>query len=139
MEFQKILSQTSMDDFLSSIYWEHAFFREIYILSPSYFSLDGSRHENPESLVNIAILIITYDKNYPAIELEVEQAEGITIPFNTDLKPHGIVHRDGIELYFNQYNSVRAKSMAFRILGSEVFGDKIRYGKYWDELINLTP
>ena len=135
MEFKEILSQPMMDDLLSSIYWEHAFFREMYVLSPSFIYPDGSRQVNPDAPANIGLLIQTFDPHHPALEFRLKEVEKISISFNRDIKPKGLVLRDCIELHFSETEIVRAKSIEFRIVEKEeAYGDRIRYGKYWDEL-----
>jgi hypothetical protein len=134
MDFKEILSQSMIDEVLTSIDWEHAYFREIYVLSPSYMLKDSSQ-VNPDALVNIGLLILTFDPDHPALEFRLKEVSMINISFNTDIRPKSLVLRDCIELHFDETAMVRAKSIDFRIIDKEeAYGDRVRYGKYWEEL-----
>jgi hypothetical protein len=135
MEFKKILSQTDITSFISSVSWEHASFRELYVISPSFIYPDNSKQAYPDFYPNMGMLILCFGSEIPAVELMLLEVERIQISFASHLKPELSVLNDTVELRFNSSSLVRAKTISFRFpKKEEILGDKIRYGKYWDEL-----
>ncbi len=133
--FNKILTQKDIDDFVASGYWDHAFFREIYVLNPGFIFPDGTSQSMPDSPPNIGMIILCFDAEDPAIELAFEEVEEIKLSFTHNVQPKGRVLKDAVEIYFDNTSFVRARKISFRILKKEdVLGDKLKYGKYWEEL-----
>jgi len=137
MEFKKILSPIEIANFISSVYWEHAFFREVYIISPSFIYPNETKQASPDFYPNMGIIILCFGSEIPAIELMLSEVEVIQLSFNSDLKPSGSILNGMIELCFNSSSMIRARAISFRFPSKdEILGDKIRYGKYWDDLFS---
>jgi hypothetical protein len=137
MDFKNITSQDEMDKFISCVYWEHAFFREIYILSPSFIYPDGASQAYPDFCPNIGMIILCFDSEIPAVEIKFIDVEDIRISFTTNFQPTAVMFRDKAELKFNPGSIVRAKIISYRFLNKDdIMGDKLKYGKYWNELFS---
>ncbi len=134
MEFQKINTQESMQQFiLSAMKWGHAFIREIHAVSPSYQLLDGKGTANPDAPIDILITIITDYKDYPGVTFLFEETERIEISFTADIELKGIVKEDRLEhksiaFSFGSDCWIEAKEMEYRILGNEVLGNRTLTG-----------
>ena len=138
MEFEQVSSQEALDRLIEAVNWEHAFFREIYLLSPSFVYPDGGCTYSADAKPNIAALLVTFDSNYPALEFRFTEVSCCQLSFVCDAKPEKLVRPalgDDLELHFGLGGLIRVRSIKYRVIPREsAYGNRIRYGKYWDEL-----
>ena len=127
----KINSQYDFDTFLNLPYWEDAFLREWYLLSPSYILPKDLVTVASDSAPSMFILICTTDPAYPCIELFFENVEEIHLSCRGDLNPTARFQNNGVSFSFRgeETSDIVAQFIYYRILDEDYLGWKVRYGK----------
>ncbi len=83
------------------------------------------------------MLILIFDDKYSAIEFKFQEVEVINLSFLHNIKPKAFVLSNSVEIHFNKENFIKAKHISFRMLTQQnVLGDRIKYGKYWEDLFD---
>lgn len=124
----KINSQLDLNLLFELPYWEDAFVREWYLLSPSY--IDNQKTIAPDCAPSMFVLICTYDLTYPCIELFFEEVEKISFSCNCDLHPVATFKNNQISFSFSEseISDIQSKYLHYRILDQSSLGWKTRYG-----------
>jgi hypothetical protein len=132
----KINSQNDLDRLLAEPYWEDAFLREFYLLSPSYIDPIDSNWIAPDAAPMMLMLICFVENICPGIELLFKDVEDIYFSCRTDLNPKARFNEEIISFYFfgEHFPDIRCKEMYYQFLSQECWNWKVRYGKknYFD-------
>ena len=128
--YEKINSQEDLDIFISHFYWQDAFVREIYAISPSYINDQDRSMFAPDALPNMKILICSQSSECPGVEMLFNEIEAISLPFGTEINPSGSFNNDFIEFSFTEIvlSHIRCKQIYYKTLDQACWGDKLFYG-----------
>ncbi len=108
----------------------HSFIRECYILSPSYIESQGLGTVAPDCLPCGKVLVSIPSEECPGVELLFGEISEFNIFFDGDFEPKiNFVDRK-IETSFGlDFNPIVSKTLFYRLLDTETFGNTLRYGK----------
>jgi hypothetical protein len=136
MQYKRIMTKQDADFFVNNFFWNDAFLREMYVLTPSFFSKDKFQI-NPNIYPNIGMIFLTSDNTFSGIEIVLNQVKNIYINFEYIFKPKIIVEHE-IKFSLNDgLEYIYAKEMLFRQMDQEeIIGDRIKSSDYWCLLIS---
>jgi hypothetical protein len=135
------IEKVSEFDKIKSLYWDDAFVREIYMLSPSYVDFDGSLVDNNYLNVLILIFFAHGDKSCIGIELFLKNVEYF------DLSLYGcflneepdLVSLSSFKTIFELKlgsSLIKTNGLKYRFIDESYLGDRLEYGKknfYYDK------
>lgn len=126
----KILNQQDLDSCLGSIDWHHAFVRELYVVSPSYYLKKLGATVAPDGKPDVFVLICTGDPTCHYVEIVLMEVDTLNLSFDQDLEPTGRFIEGKFELNFSKNKSVllSAEFVEFNKLEELEDGYELRYG-----------
>lgn len=119
-----------IDVLLSEIKWHHAFIRELYLISPSYYLLEEKITIAPYSLPDVSILIYTGDSSCRYIELILKETKQFYLPCFIDIMPSVKFNKDDVEIKFSENDIQKSivKDIILKLLRDDEGGHNLRYG-----------
>jgi len=135
------IKKVSEFDKIKSLYWDDAFVREIYMLSPSYVDFDGGLIEDHS--LNILILIFFADgtKDNIGIEFFLKEVENFNLSLYgcfLDEEPD-LVSLSSFKTVFELKladSLMKVNGLKYRFIDESYLGNRIEYGKkdfYYDK------